>query len=69
MPGVDYDAETAAPTRRSTWVALAVVAAVVLLVWARGVVTLLVAALVLVVIGVVVGSVIGLTRSVKEHTA
>ena len=55
MPGVEYDDDASAPRSRSQWIAGAAVAAVVLLVLTRGVVTLLVLALVLVVVGVLAG--------------
>jgi hypothetical protein len=67
MPGVEYDGDTAAPKRRSEWLVVAALAAVVLLVWTRGVVTLLVVALAAVLIGLVVAiaaaAVKGLGRS------
>ena len=55
MPGVEYDGDASAPRSRSQWVAGAAVAAVLLLVLTRGVVTLLVLTLALVVIGVLAG--------------
>ena len=41
MPAVEYDSDASAPRSRSQWIVGAVVAAVVLLVLTRGVVTLL----------------------------
>ena len=55
MPGVEFDADTNAPTSRSKWVAVAAIAAVVLLVMTRGVVSLLVLGLLAVLVGLVIG--------------
>lgn len=55
MPAVEYDGDAAAPNRRSTWIVVAALAAVAVLVLTRGVVTLLVLAWLAVTVGVLVG--------------
>ena len=52
---MEYDGDASAPRGRSQWIAGAALAAVVLLIFTRGVVTVLVLALALVVVGVVAG--------------
>ena len=55
MPGVEYDGADAAPRSRSQWFVIAGLVALVLLVWTRGVVTLLVLALLAVLVGLAIG--------------
>ena len=55
MPAIEYDGDASAPRGRSQWIAGAAVAALALLIFTRGLVTLLVVVLAMVVIGVVAG--------------
>ena len=55
MPGVEYDGDDAAPRSRSQWLVIGALVAVALLVFTRGVVTLLVLGLLAVLVGLVVG--------------
>jgi hypothetical protein len=55
MPGVEYDGDDAAPRSPSRWLVIGALVAVALLVFTRGVVTLLVLGLVAVLAGLVVG--------------
>jgi hypothetical protein len=71
MPGVDYDDDASTPHGHSRWIIGAALAAVLALIFFKGVIALLVLVLVAVVIGVVVGlvySAVKLLRGEKpEH--
>ena len=65
MPGVEFDGDANAPSSRSRWIAIAVIAAVVLLVMTRGVVSLLVLGLLAVLVGLVIGVAYALFTAIR----
>jgi drug/metabolite transporter (DMT)-like permease len=67
MPGVEYDGDDAAPRSRSQWLVLAGLAAVALLVFTRGVVSLLVLTLLAVLVGLVIGAGYAIVTSMRNR--
>ena len=68
MPGVEFDGDATAPSSKSRWLAVGALLAVALLIFTRGVVTLLVLGLLFVLVGLVVGVGYALFNAVKGKT-
>ena len=68
MPGVEFDGDATAPSSKSRWVVIGALLAVALLIFTRGVVTLLVLGLLVVLVGLVVGVGYALFNAVKGRT-